>query len=265
MFKITPKKILQVFSLTLLVLAVAFICFLQSNYIVPIIMYHSVKPVSDPNDRLCVPLGKFESQMRFLKHYRYNVITLEQLGGLIREGKKIPFRTVVITFDDGYMDNYTYAFPVLKKYGLPATVFLIVDEVERPLGDRLGWKQIQKMQDSGLVTFGSHTVTHPWLPEVKSEVALRYEIFNSKSILEEKLKRQVNCFSYPGGRFNEHIKDLVARAGYKLAVATSPGKRYSKNDLFLLKRTRISPKDGNLFFFLVKTSGYYGFAKEKGK
>ena len=74
----------------------------------------------------------------------------------------------------------------------------------------------------------------------------------------------MNCFSYPGGRFNEHIKDLVQRAGYKLAVATSPGKRYSKNDLFLLKRIRISPKDGNLFFYLVKTSGYYGFAKEKG-
>ena len=178
MFKITPKKILKIFAITLLVLAVSFIIFLQNNYIVPIIMYHSVKPVSDPNDRLCVPLDKFERQMRFLKQYGYNVIALEDLGNLIREGKKIPFRTVVITFDDGYMDNYTYAFPVLEKYALPATVFLILDEVERPLGDRLSWKQIQKMQDSGLILSAATLLRIPGClkSKVKLFCAMRYSI-----------------------------------------------------------------------------------------
>ena len=126
MFKIRIKKTLQVLSILVFVLVVAWAFFLQSNYIVPIIMYHSVKPQAGPTEMLCVPLNKFESQMRFLKQQKYNVITLEQLAGLIREGKSIPRKTVVITFDDGYKDNYTYAFPVLQKYGLPATIFIII-------------------------------------------------------------------------------------------------------------------------------------------
>lgn len=263
MFKIKLKRIIRGFAIIVLLLAVSFAFFLQNNYIVPILMYHSVRPNSNAQDKLCLPPDTFDRQMRFLKQYHYNVISLEELGDLIRSGKKIPFKTVVLTFDDGYKDNYLYAFPVLKKYQLPATIFVIVNEVGRQYDDRLSWEEIGLMQKSGLITFGSHTVNHPWLPELKDEGILANEIFASKRILENNQRIPVNCFSYPGGRFNEKIKSLVQKAGYKLAVATSPGAKYSRDDLFLLKRIRVSPRDANLFTFFVKCSGYYGFAKEK--
>ncbi|MBU2222001.1 MAG: polysaccharide deacetylase family protein, partial [Candidatus Omnitrophica bacterium] len=173
--------------------------------------------------------------------------------------------TLAITFDDGYWDNYTYAFPVLKKYNLPATIFLITDEIGNKvgLGDKLNWEDVILMQDSGLINFGSHTLSHHVLTEIRSEDELRKEILSSKKILEERLGRPINTFCYPKGFFNQRVKELVKEAGYKAAVATSPGRNFPGDDVFALKRIRISDKAGNLFIFWVQSSGYYAFMKEK--
>ncbi|MCX5714858.1 MAG: polysaccharide deacetylase family protein, partial [Candidatus Omnitrophica bacterium] len=112
--------------------------FLRRHYVVPILMYHSVSPKSQ--NALTVSPDAFERQMRFLKTHKYNVVTLEVLVDLVSRGKKFPTRTVAITFDDGYKDNFIYAFPILKKYGIKATEFIIVNEVSRPQGDRLSWE-----------------------------------------------------------------------------------------------------------------------------
>jgi len=93
------------------------------------------------------------------------------LAALIEQKNTIPTRTISITFDDGYRDNYTYAFPILKKYGLPATVFIIVNEVGRL--DRLSWDEIKEMQDSGIITFGSHTLGPEPLIKISSKAELR--------------------------------------------------------------------------------------------
>ena len=118
------------------------------------------------------------------------------------------------------------------------------------------------MQESGLITIGSHTIGPEPLINIKSEDELKKQIFDSKKILEEKLGRPANLFSYPGGFFNKHIKDLVIAAGYKGAVATSPGKRYPNNDIFALKRLRISESTRNLFVFWFEITGYYKFTQE---
>lgn len=256
------KKKLLIVTLVV-VFALSFAAFLRSNYVVPVLMYHSVNPRSDYALRkLIVSPQSFERQMRFLKENNYNVVTLEELGELLGKKKKLPPKTVAITFDDGYRDNYTYAFPVLKKYNLPATIFVIINEIGRPQGDRLGWEEIKQMQASGLVTIGSHTLSHAWLPDPLSDDSLRSEIFGSKALLEEKLGKAINCFSYPGGRFNKHIRNLVQQAGYRVAVATNPGKKYPSDDLLALKRLRISPSCDNLFVFWFESNGYYNFIRE---
>ena len=253
-----------VLLLSIVFLAGLFIfSYLRRNYVVPILMYHSVNAVAPPENRLVVSAASFERQMRFLKEHRYNVVSLEAIAELIREKKKIPDRTLAITFDDGYKDNYTYAFPILKKYSLPATVFIIVNEVNRLQNDRLNWSQIKEMHDSGLITIGSHCLNPEPLVNIKSEEVLRREIFEAKKILEDKLNSRVNIFSYPGGLFNDKIRGLVIEAGYKMAVATNPGRKFSNNDIFALKRLRISSTSDGLFVFWFEASGYYNMMRER--
>lgn len=258
------RRTLTVFGV-IFVLAFLLVGFIRQNYVVPILMYHSVNPNAVPENRLAVSVNTFARQMRFLKDRHYNVVPLDAIASLIKDRKKMPPKTVAITFDDGYKDNYTYVFPILKKYNIPATIFIIVNEVGRPQSDRLSWDEIKVMQDSGIITFGSHTLTHPYLTEVDSKGELRKEIFDSKKILEEKLGREVNAFSYPAGRFNVNIRQLVIDTGYKLAVVSNPGKSFPNNDIFALKRLRISSTANHLFVFWIETSGYYNFIREHRK
>lgn len=262
-----PKhKILKILISSFLAIAVVstclFIAVLKDNYVAPIIMYHSVNPYALPENKLAITVKTFERQMHFLKTHRYNVLALEELAGLIKEKKKIPAHSVVITFDDGYKDNFTYVFPILRKYKLSATIFIIINEVGRPQNDRLSWDEIRTMRDSGLIAFGSHGLGPEPLVNIKLEESLKKEIFDSKKILQDKLGKPVNAFSYPEGRFNDKIRQLVIASGYKLSVATNPGKRYPKGDIFALKRLRISENAGNMFVFWVETSGFYTFLKE---
>ena len=139
-------------------------------------------------------------------------------------------------------------------------MFIITQEVGRP--DRLSWDEINQMQASGLVTFGSHTLGPEPLTKIKSEAEVKRQIFDSKKVLEEKIGRPVVMFSYPEGRFNDKIKQLLKDAGYKLAVATSPGKKYSSNDVFLIKRLRISENAADPVVFWFETNGFYTLIKE---
>jgi peptidoglycan/xylan/chitin deacetylase (PgdA/CDA1 family) len=239
------------------------IAVLHNKYVPPVLMYHSVNPTPAAGRMLTVSVETFRRQMHFLKAHRYNVIPLEELAALVKEKKKIPPRTLALTFDDGYVDNYTYAFPILKQYALPATLFIIVNEVGRAQNDRLNWGQIKEMQSSGLVTIGSHTMGPEPLINLKSEADVKNEIFSSKKALEYALGRDVRAFSYPEGKFNGKIRQLVIDAGYTLAVATSPGKQFPGDDVYLLKRLRISENAKNLFVFWFETSGYYNFIKER--
>lgn len=261
MFLTGRKRRIKAVVFGIIFLGVLFLIgFVKGQYVAPIIMYHSIDPNATAENRLAITPENFQRQMSFLKNHHYNVLTLESLASLIKEKKRIPSKSIAITFDDGYKDNYFYAFPILKKYNLPATIFIIVNEIGRP--DRLSWDEIKEMQDSGLITFGSHTLGHEHLPDIKSEQDLKKQIFDSKSILEEKLNKKITIFSYPNGGFSDRVRRLVIDAGYKLAVATNPGKKFANDDIFALKRLRISATSDNLFVFWVEISGYYNFMRE---
>lgn len=256
------SKVKFIVSGVLLFLVFYVVSVVKSNYVVPILMYHSVAPLKNNSDRLTVSPGTFDRQMRFLKENKYNVVFLEEIADLIRSKKRIPPKTVAVTFDDGYKDNFRNAFPILKKYNLKASIFIIFNEVGRVQNDRLSWKEIMLMRDSGLITFGSHAIGPEPLINIRSSDEVKWQIFQSKKMLEEKLSSPVAMFSYPEGRFTPQIRQFVIDAGYTLAVATSPGKKFPDDDVYLLKRLRISENAGNLFVFWIETSGYYTFIKE---
>lgn len=261
------RKRRLIFISCILIIAAIFFSYARGLYMVPVLMYHSVNPKTNQQMRnLIVSPESFERQMRFLKSQRYNVVTLEEVSRLMHDKKKAPPKTVAISFDDGFKDNYIYAYPVLKKFGLPATIFVIYNEVGRPQGDRLNWEQIREMQASGLIAIGSHTLGPEPLIDIKSEAELRRQIIDSKKMFEERLKTPVDGFCYVGGLFTPHIKELVKEAGYKYAVATALGRDYSNYDPYAIKRVRVSPSSDNLFDFWARVSGYYNsFRKHKRK
>jgi peptidoglycan/xylan/chitin deacetylase (PgdA/CDA1 family) len=256
------SKRLIIISIVMIALAAAIAGFIRLKYVVPVVMYHSVSEISEPKNRTHVSTAVFERQMLFLKKHHYNVLPLTKVAELIKNHQKIPAKTIAITFDDGYKNNYTYAYPILKKYNLPAVIFIILDEVGRPQGDRLDWAQIKEMQATGLITIGSHALGPEPLINYKSEEVLRRQIFDSKRLLQQNLGVPIEIFSYPGGMFNAAIRRMVIDAGYKLAAATNPGKDYPSDDIFAIKRLRISENAGNLFVFGVEISGFYTFMKE---
>jgi len=255
------KRLLKFLGIFLLIITLVFAWeFSQFKYI-PVLMYHSVLPSALKENRLVVSVNTFYRQMEFLKKHNYNVIPLEKIPDFILNKKKIPPKTIAISFDDGYKDNYLYAFPILKKYNLFATIFLVVNDIDKP--DRLNWQEIFEMKNSGLISFGSHTISHPYLTSL-DEDKLKSEIFDSKRILEEKLFSPVKTFAYPAGFFNQKAKELVQNAGYILAVAASKTRKANPSDIFAYKRIRISEKnDDNLFVFWFKTTKLYSFIKRK--
>ena len=151
------------------------------------------------------------------------------------------------------------AFPVLKEFGLEATIFIspaLIGEEGYST-----WEELIEMAESGLIAIGSHSMTHAYLPDLPQQ-KLDMEIFDSKRSIESHIRKDVLAFSYPAGGFNDYVREEVIKAGYKIAVATSPGKKYPKHDLFAMKRLRITRTSDNLFVFWIETSGFYTWIKE---
>ncbi|MDD5496288.1 MAG: polysaccharide deacetylase family protein [Candidatus Omnitrophica bacterium] len=252
------KKILIWTCLVLAILAVLGIVFLKTAYVVPVLMYHSIDERAGET-KLSVTPESFARQMEFLKKNNYNVVGLDKIAAYMQGEEKVPPKTVAITFDDGYYNNYKYAFPALKKYNLPATIFVITDKIGRD--GWVGWKEIKEMADFGIMTIGSHTKSHVWLPTLDDK-RLKAEIYGSKDILEKGLGRRVDYFCYPLGGYDERVKEYVKEAGYKGACATNPGRFKPADDIYAIKRVRISRTSDNLLVFRIESSGYYTWVKE---
>jgi peptidoglycan/xylan/chitin deacetylase (PgdA/CDA1 family) len=218
-----------------------------------VLTYHRIRD-DDKDSHIAVSTDNFDKQMSYLKRC-FNVVPLNALMKN-KEKKLVTLRdNVAITFDDGYRDNFLNAYPILQKYQIPATVFLISKLVGKS-EEMLNVEDITLMKNDG-INFGSHTRNHRVLTEVDINTA-NEEIHDSKTDLEHLLKEKVDFFAYPRGKkahFNEYIKSQVKNSGYKSAFTTENGQIDYRSDLFELNR--IGVRNCPLFVFKVRVSGIF--------
>lgn len=237
--------------------------------ILPVLMYHHINP--HKGDMVTIRPEIFEAQMKHLKKLGCRTLTAVELesyikGDLVPDGK-----SVVVTFDDGWLDNYIHVFPVLKKYKINAVIFIITDRTEAaseknkdtgthtPTHDEskrlitegsagsvvLDWKLIKEMQESGLVEFYSHTKSHRRCAEL-SEAELAGELNGSKEIMEKRLEKPCPYLCWPYGSYNEASVRIAKEAGYKALFTVDHGVARPGDDPFLIKR--INVRDNVLWF-----------------
>lgn len=209
---------------------------------VPILTYHRVGPRAN---RMIVSPDAFEAQLEYLKRNDYHVIRLADLPDFLEGKRPLPKRAVAITFDDGHVSAYQYAFPLLRKYGFPATYFLYTDFLTAKEG--LNWTQIREMADSKLIDFQAHSKTHsnlvlkePSESEQRYRERLDLEIRQPRDLIQRHLSNKVTHYAYPYGDANEAVLDRLARAGgYELGFTVNPGGNAFFAHPLMLRRTMV--------------------------
>ncbi len=208
-----------------------------------VLIYHKFNEPGSPSTS--IPSTVFESQLRYLRENNYNVVSLSFLVSLLNEGKRIPPRTVVLTIDDGYRSVYTHAYPILKKYRVPFTLFLYMEAAGR-YGDFLTTEEINEMKGDGLVTFGNHSYSHKRFarrPRGMSEKDyLRWiedDLYRSEHRFRELIGRRPLFFAYPYGGYNRRYREIVQRHGYLAALTQDTGSVNTWTDRFLIPRDPI--------------------------
>ena len=248
------KKLFIFLGLVFALFFGSFYIYLNLNYSTPILMYHSVDKNKMPGYS-AVPLETFKSQVKFIKSRGYNVISLDDYCQRLAQNKSIPRNTVVITFDDGKNDNLEAA-KILKKLDLPATMFIIVNEIGQD--SYMSAEEIQWILDNTQVTIGSHTLTHTYLPSLDN-YQIRVEVVESKNQLEEIFSTKVNTFSYPVGGYTPQTLEDVKKAGYLCACTTNRGTSKELNR-YALRRIKVTDRDKK-FKLWAKLSGFYNIFK----
>jgi len=257
------KKVfaLGVVALFAVLIALVFYVELRTASVVPVLMYHSFQVEEDKLIPYVSP-EIFAEQMEFLAKNHYNVVGPDKVIAYMTGYEKMPAKTVAITADDGYYNIYKNAYPILKKYKLPAAFFIITDKIGT--SGYLGWKELREMSDSNLITIGSHTKSHPWIPAASvDEEKLWDELAHSKEILEKGLGKRVDFICYPNGGFNDLAKETAKKAGYKGAFTTNPAKRSGIDDIYAIRRIKMSSRSVNPIILFGKISKYYAWFKER--
>lgn len=188
-----------------------------------VLCYHRFE--EKPKDSLAIKPSEFETQLQVLKDNGITVIRMADFLAWRRGEKSIPPKSAIISIDDGYISGYSVAWPILKKFGYPFTMFIYTDYVKggpKSGGQSISWQQLAEMRDAG-VDIQSHTVTHSGLNARKGKsdeeyaAWLKNEVAGSKQLLEKNLGIQVKALAYPYGLHNETVREAVKQAGYEVA------------------------------------------------
>lgn len=200
--------------------------------------YHSI---SDRESESVISPADFEKQMHFLHSRGYYFASLDEVVEYARGERSLASRSVAITFDDGYADNYINALPILKKYNIPACVFMITDQEKS--GEALGYQgsflnneHIEEMRKQK-ISFGCHSRSHGDLSKM-SDVELENEMIGSKRQLESACHCLIDYFAYPGGTYSD-AAITVAKKTYKAAFSIKPGLVHTGDNAYVLKRNVI--------------------------
>lgn len=202
---------------------------------VPILLYHRIR--SQGNTRYILPVSEFRAQVKALHQAGYQSVTISQVAQVMRAGGVLPEKPVVITFDDGYLDIYENAFPILEEYGFTAVVYIITGTVGTDLS--YGYMQAEELKELVKAGWeiGSHSVSHTNLAE--SRLGIRAELRDSKQTLEDLLEIKILSFSYPYAITNDWIKKRVEEYGYTSAVGVGLPIRHTPEHLYYLSRREV--------------------------
>lgn len=198
-------------------------------------MYHSIS--NEEKGLFKVPKNTFYEHMKYLKDNDYKTLTLDELYDHLINGIPFSEKSVAITFDDGYSDNYKNAYPILKKLGLKATIFTITDYI----ADNSYFMSKNQLKEVALngIDIESHTTNHPKLDKLSQEDRVK-TLKKSKDAIEKLLDKEVKYIAYPFGRCNQEVIDDVKNAGYKMAFTTKMGFANMSSGIYELKRVFIS-------------------------
>lgn len=234
-----------------------------------IMMYHLISEQL-PNEKksgLRVSSHMFEEHLKYFSSNDWKFIKMSELDEYENKDK-----VVAITFDDGYLNNYTHALPLLKKYNACATLYLVIDRHENDWSikknpkhntgvlaneEKLQDEHISEMLESGVFELGGHTITHPFLPSISIEEK-EAEMIGCKDLLENTFNTKVSSFAYPFGIYKDDDINIIKNSNYNSAVTTDEGVA-SLESRFELKRIKASGKDNFFAFKLRVLKGFRGF------
>jgi len=219
--------------------------------IVPILCYHRFGKTCKSN--LCISERTFAKQLEYLKNNGYHTIHLSDLMEFLNYKTAIPSKSVIITLDDGYRSNYKFAYPLLKRYGYTATLFIYTDFVEASR-NALTWNQLRELKAAGF-EIGSHSISHAdltqKLPNENDQAfwsRITQELINSKKLIDRELKQNTQFFAYPYGNYNQQILGLFPKIGYKLGLTIRTGGNSFFANPLTLKRSQILEE--NMAYFV---------------
>lgn len=184
---------------------------------VPVLMYHEIGDVENGN---YVRRPEFEAQIKWLKENGYQTVSLGDLYRHLKEGKSLPLKPIVLTFDDGYETFYSVVAPLLRPYKYRATNFIITGMIGKHR-EHMTWAQVAELAADGF-EMAAHSINHPDLRKVSGD-RMRKELAGSKLELEAQIQKPVQFFAYPAGRYNDEAQQAVREAGFLAAVTTEPG------------------------------------------
>ena len=207
----------------------------QGKIKIPILTYHSVRPyypgITNLVKEYTVPPDVFDEQLNYLKTNGFTAVTPDDVVRYFNSGTPLPPKPYMITFDDGWENQFRYAFPIVQKYNVPAVFYIYSNVINKRVF--MTWDQIKGMGKMNMI-IGDHTASHPQLPKVTSDASLQGEIAGSKKIIEAQIGKTIDTFAYPYGAYNAADVNDVKQAGYTSARALNECVYQSQDILFTL-------------------------------
>jgi peptidoglycan/xylan/chitin deacetylase (PgdA/CDA1 family) len=208
----------------------------------PIFMYHHVGPLPAEPDEMRVGLtvlpDRFEEQLKFLKDHGYQSIDFYQLYYAITLGWELPPKPAIFTFDDAYKDIYTFAFPLMKKYGFTGTVFVPTQFADEGRADYMNWAELEEMAAAGW-RLEPHTKTHESVAN-RNRDWLIYQMLGSMETLKFHIGYQPRFFAYPYGAYDEDAIEILKEAGFWGAVTTDSSWYHNLKEAYIWGRVRVA-------------------------
>lgn len=219
---------------------------------IPVLYYHSID--YEKGNELRIPKEKFRQQMQYLKDNKYTTLSLDEFYNFLVNNNPVPNKSVIITFDDGYKDNYENAFPILKEFGFRATIFVITSTIDKEK-DFLTSNELKEMSSCN-IGIESHTVNHDNLNSLDYDAQIK-TLKDSKEFLERILGKEVKYIAYPYGKWNENTLKAVKSAGYNMAFTTIGGWSNKDQGLYTLNRVYVSDNHNMDEFKRRLTNSHY--------